>query len=157
MTKSPRKNAPDVGIELGAACMPSGHASDRATVEQRYYDIGIEQQSTCSVPPVETSGIMLPNEEYLTLLRSLNLSHREFFNHAIHWIKCKDEPIYAFLIGGASVGKSVAIRALYQSLYNILNLRDGENPDDIRILLCCFQYKWSHYLFCIPQENIPGH
>ena len=31
MTKSPRKNVPDVGIELGAACMPSGHTSDRAT------------------------------------------------------------------------------------------------------------------------------
>ena len=32
MTKSPRKNVHDVGIELGAACMASGHASDRATV-----------------------------------------------------------------------------------------------------------------------------
>ena len=32
MTKSPRKNVPDVGIELRATCMPSGHASDRATV-----------------------------------------------------------------------------------------------------------------------------
>ena len=31
MTKSPRKNEPDVGIELGAACLPSEHASDRAT------------------------------------------------------------------------------------------------------------------------------
>ena len=31
MTKSPRKNVPDVGIELGATCMPSEHASDRAT------------------------------------------------------------------------------------------------------------------------------
>ena len=31
MTKSPRKNVPDVGIELGAACMPSELASDRAT------------------------------------------------------------------------------------------------------------------------------
>ena len=31
MTKSPRQNVPDVGIELGAAYMPSGHASDRAT------------------------------------------------------------------------------------------------------------------------------
>ena len=28
MTKSPRKNVPDVGIELRAACMPSGHASN---------------------------------------------------------------------------------------------------------------------------------
>ena len=31
MTKSPRKNVSNVGIELGAVCMPSGHASDRAT------------------------------------------------------------------------------------------------------------------------------
>ena len=35
MTKSPRKNVPDVGIELGAACMPSEHASDRATAPGR--------------------------------------------------------------------------------------------------------------------------
>ena len=31
MTKSLQKNVPDVGIELGADGMPSGHASDRAT------------------------------------------------------------------------------------------------------------------------------
>ena len=105
-------------------------------VEQRHYDIGIELQSTCSVPPVETTGIMLPDEEYLTLLKSLNLRQREFFSHIVHWIKCKDEPVYAFLTGGADVGKSFVIRALNQSLYRILNLRDGENPDDIRILLC---------------------
>ena len=107
-------------------------------VKQRHYDIGTELQSTCSVPPVETTCIMLPDEEYLTLLRSLNLRQREFFSHIVHWIKCKDETIYAFLTGGASVGKSFVIRALYQSLYRILNLRDGENPDDIRILLCAY-------------------
>ena len=107
-------------------------------VEHRHYDIGIELQSTCSVPPVETSGIMLPDDEYLTLLRSLNLRQREFFNHIVHWIKCKDEPVYAFLTGGAGVGKSVVIRALYPTLYRILNLKDGENPDDKRILLCAY-------------------
>ena len=31
MNKSPRKNVPDVGLELGAACMPSGQASNQAT------------------------------------------------------------------------------------------------------------------------------
>ena len=36
MTKSPRKNVPDVGIELGAACMPSGHTFDRATAPGSY-------------------------------------------------------------------------------------------------------------------------
>ena len=35
MTKSPRKDVLDLGIELGAACMPSGHASDRATASGR--------------------------------------------------------------------------------------------------------------------------
>ena len=53
-------------------------------VEQRHYVIGIELQSTCSVPPVETTGIMLPDEEYLTLLRNLNSRQREFFNHVVH-------------------------------------------------------------------------
>ena len=90
------------------------------------------------MPPVETSGILLPDDEYLQLLRSLNLRQREFFNHIVHWIKCKDEPVYAFLTGGAGVGKSVVIRALYQSLFRILNLKDGENPDDKRILLCAY-------------------
>ena len=78
---------------------------------------------------------MLPDEEYLRLLRSLNLRKREFFNHIFHWIKCRDEPIHAFLSGGAGAGKSVVIRALNQSLYRMLNLREGENPDDIRRLL----------------------
>ena len=105
-------------------------------VEHRHYDIGKELQSTCSVVRVETIGIMLPDEEYLSLLRSLNLRQREFSNHIIHCIKCRDEPIYAFLSGGAGVGKTIVIRALYQSLYRMLNLREGENPDDTRVLLC---------------------
>ena len=53
-------------------------------------------------------------------------------------LKCKDEPVYAFLTGGAGVGKSVVIRALYQTVYRILNLKDGENPDDKKILLCAY-------------------
>ena len=114
------------------------HFNPERVVEHRHYDIGIELESNCSVPRVETTSIMLPDEEYLSLLRSLNLRQREFFNHIINCIKCRDEPIYAFLSEGAGVGKSVVIRALYQSLYRTLNLRDGENPDDIRVLLCAY-------------------
>ena len=39
MTKSPRKNVPDVGIELGAACMPIELASDRATASGYFYSV----------------------------------------------------------------------------------------------------------------------
>ena len=87
---------------------------------------------------------MLPDEQYLNLLRSLNLRQREFFNHVLYWIKCKEEPLYAFLSGGAGVGKSVLIKALYQSLYRFLNLREGENPDDIRVLLCAYTGKAAY-------------
>ena len=38
MTKSPRKNVPDVGIHLGAACMPSELDSDRATAPGVSYE-----------------------------------------------------------------------------------------------------------------------
>ena len=120
-------------------------------VEHRHYDIGIELQSTCSVPQVETTGILYLDEEYLMLLRSLNLRQREFFNHIVHWIKCKDEAVYTFLTGGVGVGKSVVIRALYQSLYRILNLREGENPDDIIILLCAYM---GFAAFNISGQNI---
>ena len=129
------REAEEEGVKAAENCVSFNPSR---VVEQRHYDIGIELQSTCSVPPIEITGIMLPDEEYLTLLRSLNLRQREFFNHVVHWIKCKDEPFYAFFTGGPDVGKSVVSRALYQSLYRILNLRDGENPDDIRILLCAY-------------------
>ena len=36
-------------------------------VEHGQNDLGIELQSTCSIPPVETTSIMLPRE-YLTQL-----------------------------------------------------------------------------------------
>ena len=42
MTKSPRKNVPDVGIELGAACMPSELASDRATAPGSFIERNLQ-------------------------------------------------------------------------------------------------------------------
>ena len=39
LTKYPRKNMPDVGIELGTACMPSGHTSDRAAMPSAFNSV----------------------------------------------------------------------------------------------------------------------
>ena len=44
--------------------------------------------------------------------------------------------------------KSVVIRWLYQTLYRILNLKDGENPDEKRILICAYM--------CFAVFNIRG-
>ena len=62
MIKSPRNNVPDVGIELGAACMPRGHASDRATApgalekEDRIDEIKKKEQPTRPAPDASTAG-----------------------------------------------------------------------------------------------------
>ncbi|XP_078328660.1 uncharacterized protein LOC144623788 [Crassostrea virginica] len=113
-------------------------------IEQRQYDIGPEIgiQSTRQI--TEQSSVRLPDCEYLELLESLNLKQREFFNHVLHWVKTKRDPVYSFLSGGAGVGKSVLIRALYQSLHRYLCSTEGENPDDIRILLCAYTGKAAY-------------
>ena len=100
---------------------------DRA-IDQCNYDIGIEIGGSCSITQVEQNSNILGEEQYFQLLRSLNKKQKHFHNHVVHWIKTKDAPLYAFLSGGAGVGKSIVIRALYQTLYRLLNLKEGEKP-----------------------------
>ena len=109
--------------------------------EHRHYDIGIEIGASSSVPNMEQTDVLLKDEDYRELIRCLNNKQRAFYNHVIHWLKTKTDPLFAYLSGGAGVGKSVVIRALYQTLYRHLNCKEGENPDDTRILLCAFTGK----------------
>ena len=78
---------------------------------------------------------VMSDNQYSELLGCLNTKQRHFYNHAIHWIKTKDAPIYAFLTGGAGVDESVVIKALYQTLYRSLNPSEGQNADEKRV--CC--------------------
>ncbi|XP_062567926.1 uncharacterized protein LOC134230168 [Saccostrea cucullata] len=113
-------------------------------VEQRQYDLGSDIGIPSTRQITEDSSVRLSDSEYLKLLRSLNVKQREFFNHVVQWVKTKKEPIYTFLSGGAGVGKSVLIRALYQALHRYLCSTEGENPDDIRILLCAYTGKAAY-------------
>ena len=81
--------------------------------EHRHYDIGIEIGCGISTARVDSNEIILPDDQYRVLLRNLNTQQRHFHDHVVHWIKTRYEPLYAFLSGGAGVGKSVVIRALY--------------------------------------------
>lgn len=105
------------------------------------YDIGNEIGCFVSGAQVHTNENILPDVQYRKLLRSLNSKQNQFHYHVINWLKTKDEPLYAFLTGGAGVGKSVVIRALYQTLYRMLNLKEGEDANEIRVLLCAFTGK----------------
>ena len=120
------------------------HFNPDRPVEQRHYDIGAEIGVATSTACVECHSERIPDDQYLEIMRTLNFKQREFFNHVLHWLKTKDEPIYAFLSGGAGVGKSVLIRALYQALHRHLHSAEGEDPDDVRILLCAFTGKAAY-------------
>ncbi|XP_062615034.1 uncharacterized protein LOC134276764 [Saccostrea cucullata] len=117
------------------------HFNPERPIEQREYDIGSDVGIPSTRQLNEQSSVRLPDDEYLKLVASLNLKQREFFNHVMQWIKSKQEPMHAYLSGGAGVGKSVLIRALYQALHRYLCAKEGENPDDIRILLCAYTGK----------------
>ncbi|XP_061195058.1 uncharacterized protein LOC133203256 [Saccostrea echinata] len=130
----PGKHAPDydIGLELG--------------IQRKQLDEEISQMGEMEDIP------------YREMLRGLNQQQREFFNHVLHWLKTKKEPLYAFLSGGAGVGKSVLTRALYQALLKFYSHQVHENPDNLHVLLCAPTGKAAHNIndstihaaFCIP-------
>ena len=78
---------------------------------------------------------MMADKDYTDLVRSLNLKQREIFYFVIKCIKTAAEPFYIFLTGGAGVGKTAVVTAVYQMAIRHLNKRAGVNPDEIKVLL----------------------
>ncbi len=117
---------------------------DPDTAQHRDFDIGPELGMSSKVSETEMSAVRIPDEQYCKLLQSLNTKQREFYNHVTNWIQHKEEPLYAFLTGGAGAGKSVVIDAIFQTLHRLLYSKEGENPDDIRILLCAHTGKAAY-------------
>lgn len=96
------------------------------------FGIGRKQVSNCDE---QLSGGML-DSEYRELVQSFNQKQMEFFYHVLHLVKTTNDPIYNFLSGGAGVGKSVHLKALYQALIKFYSRKAGENPDDCSVLVC---------------------
>ena len=51
-------------------------------------------------------------------------------------IKNSDKQFFHFINGGASVGKSTLIKAVYQSILRFYNSLPGSNPETIRAAIC---------------------
>lgn len=81
-------------------------------------------------------SIEMPDAEFRSMVQTLNVKQKEFFYHVLNWIKTEQNPLYCFLSGGAGVGKSVLLRALHQALIKYLNHKPGENPDEVKVLIC---------------------
>ena len=110
------------------------------------YDLGIDLGIRKSVVGVNVvSEALLPESKYRETIRSLNKEQKCIFYHILHWFKVNtDEPLYAFLSGGAGVGKSVTTRAMYQALYRFFSHQIDSCPDDVRILMCAPTGKAAH-------------
>ncbi|XP_052095177.1 uncharacterized protein LOC127730440 [Mytilus californianus] len=108
---------------------------DRPT-EHRLYDMSHEVGIEARTVELTNHANRISESDYFALIRSLNKKQWEFFQHVVTWVKTKHEPFYTFLTGGAGCGKSVVVRAIFQALHRHLCSIEGEDPDDIRILLC---------------------
>lgn len=83
-------------------------------------------------------------EEYLALLDSLNVKQRDYLMHLMHKFKTNQLPIYDFISGGAGVGKSQLIKAIYQSLLRILRSNSGPVDDTPEVVLVAYTGKAAH-------------
>ena len=92
MTMSPRKNVLDVGIELGAACMQNGLASDRATVYICFFFsikcLGLEQKPKYGkfFFSSNTLAVRTPKIILKLLLKTFSFSSNSDFFHAVEFL-----------------------------------------------------------------------
>ena len=116
-------------------CAEYAFFNPKRTQQQQHYDIGSDMGVPSAVSDELLKGC-IPDKEYYELVRKLNFRQREIFVHINQWIRTKSEPIRIFLSGGAGTGKSVLIRALYQSLHRYLIINAVDDLDHIRVLRC---------------------
>lgn len=62
------------------------------------------------------------DDDYRSMIQSLNEKEMIFFYNTLHHFKTSDTPLYTFQTGEAGVGKSVLLRSLYQVLIKFLKL-----------------------------------
>ena len=79
---------------------------------------------------------MIPDDDYQRLMRSLNNNQRKYTLNVMNLIKDGDKQFFHFINGGAGVGKSTLIKAVYQSILRFHNSLPGSNPEAIRVALC---------------------
>ncbi|KAJ8025727.1 ATP-dependent DNA helicase PIF1 [Holothuria leucospilota] len=109
---------------------------EKSSESHELYDIGQDMGIAVNNANVEElQKPRLPETQYHELVNNLNVKQKEFFYHVLHWCKTKNQPFYTFLTGGAGVGKSQVVKALYNALLRYYSSVPGNNPDDTHILL----------------------
>ncbi|XP_070531546.1 uncharacterized protein [Ptychodera flava] len=104
--------------------------------EHSNYDIGQDLGIAVNNPCIEDlQQPRMNKQDFHNLVRKLNEKQKEIFYHILNWVKTKDAQLCLFLTGGAGVGKSMVVKAIYQALLRYLGSLPGENPDLITMIL----------------------
>ncbi|XP_061399099.1 uncharacterized protein LOC133334797 [Musca vetustissima] len=77
---------------------------------------------------------LISESDLLNMVRTLNTKQKLYLTHLSHNIKCSSV-FYEFVSGGAGVGKSRLISAIYQTVNRRLNSIPGSDPTSIKVLL----------------------
>ncbi|CAF4643347.1 unnamed protein product, partial [Rotaria sp. Silwood2] len=101
-------------------------------------DIFVEMGINTRTEKIEHFNVpkMIPDADYQRLMRSLNSSQRKYTLNVMNLIKDGDKQLFHFINGGAGVGKSTLIKAVYQSILRFYNSLPGSNPETIRTAIC---------------------
>ncbi|XP_070573805.1 uncharacterized protein [Ptychodera flava] len=158
------ENAPDpddIDEELWDSVAPpeAEQCRDRQISDDAEYDLldpSNLDQDQVSVNPINVTTSLnskrsvtlqakiLANVKYYKIVRSLNDQQRRIHDFIFSWCtsyriasilgNSLPDPFYVFLTGGAGVGKSHAVHAIFQSAIRQLR-REGESPDTPTIIL----------------------
>ncbi|XP_059178285.1 uncharacterized protein LOC131957470 [Physella acuta] len=86
---------------------------------------------------------MLSNNDYNKLIDSLNTRQHNYHQHLLSCLKNGKLPFYHFISGGAGVGKSKLIEAIYQTVTRHYRGEAG-SAESIEVLLTAFTGKAAH-------------
>ena len=95
---------------------------------------------------IETMSRFLSEDKYLNMVRSLNEKQFQVYTHVMHHVsKGNPNPLRIFITGGAGVGKSMVLRCIYQGLLRLTAKKEGENAEDLRIIVAAPTGKAAYY------------
>lgn len=109
------------------------------------FDIGQDIHHASNLNEVKRFTVpdQLRDGEYFQLCDTLNEKQRDYLLHVLNNFKLNDIPLYHFVSGGAGVGKSRLIKAVYQSI--IRTYRSEPGPvDSPEVLIVAYTGKAAH-------------
>ena len=153
-----RQALEDIQRQEDAAVAPSaqqnneddmaGETTDNdPTFRPRYdiaQDIGIEVLPGVSM--TDFANNRLTENQLSENIRQLNTEQRTFFAYISNVVRTNQKQIFAFLSGGAGVGKSHLSKAIYQYLIKVYNTGAGDDAESLHVLVMASTGKAAHLI-----------